>query len=109
MRSLRELVEEDRVHRSVYTDQEIFDLEIERIFENTWIYCGHESQVPEAGDFYTVTIGRQPMVMVRGQDGAVRVLYNRCPHRGVQVCGSRSGNTGSTFVCSLDSDPHRSD
>jgi phenylpropionate dioxygenase-like ring-hydroxylating dioxygenase large terminal subunit len=94
------LVEADRVHRSVYTDQEIFDREIERIFENTWIYCGHESQVPKAGDFHAVTIGRQPLLMVRGQDGIIRVLYNRCPHRGVQVCGSRSGNTGSAFVCS---------
>ena len=91
------------MHRSVYTDQEIFDREIERIFEGTWVYCGHESQVPKPGDFHTVTIGRQPMLMVRGADSIVRVLYNRCPHRGVQLCGSRSGNTGSAFVCSYHS------
>ena len=94
------LVEPDRVHRSVYTDQFIFDLEMEKILERTWVYCGHESQVPKPGDFHAVTIGRQPMLMVRGNDRKIRVLYNRCPHRGVQVCGSRSGNTGSTFVCS---------
>jgi phenylpropionate dioxygenase-like ring-hydroxylating dioxygenase large terminal subunit len=88
------------VHRSVYTDQEIFDREMERILEGTWVYCGHESQVPNPGDFYCVTIGRQPMIMVRDAEGSVRVLYNRCAHRGVQVCGSRSGNTGSSFVCS---------
>jgi len=40
------------------------------------------------------------MIMVRGMDGKVRVLFNRCPHRGVQLCGNRQGNTGSTFVCS---------
>jgi phenylpropionate dioxygenase-like ring-hydroxylating dioxygenase large terminal subunit len=84
----------------VYTDQAIFDREIERIFEKVWVYCGHESQVKASGDYCTVQIGRQPMIMVRGRGGAVHVLYNRCPHRGVELCGARSGNTGSAFVCS---------
>ena len=100
MRPIPELVEPDRVHRSVYTDQDIFDREIENIWEKIWVYCGHESQVKERGDFHTLSIGRQPMIMVRGDAGEINVLYNRCPHRGVQLCGSRSGNTGSAFVCS---------
>ena len=78
-----------RLHRPA-----IFDLEMERIFEKVWIYCGHETQVPNAGDYYAVQIGRQPMIMVRGADGSVHVLYNRCPHRGVQLVGNRKGNTG---------------
>jgi len=98
--NLDELIEPDRVHRSVYTDQEIFDLEIKHIFEKTWVYCGHESQVSKAGDYYTLTIGRQPMVMTRSEDGSINVLYNRCPHRGVQVCGNQHGNTGKSLVCS---------
>ena len=98
--ALDRLVEPDRVHRSVYTDPAIFDLEIEQIFEKVWVYCGHESQVPKPGDYWTMTIGRQPMVMVRGKDGEVRVFYNRCPHRGVQLCGNLKGNVGSAFVCS---------
>jgi phenylpropionate dioxygenase-like ring-hydroxylating dioxygenase large terminal subunit len=100
LQALEQLVEADRVHRTVYTDQGIFDREMDNIWEKTWVYCGHESQVKQPGDFYTVQIGRQPMIMVRGGDGNIRVLYNRCPHRGVQLCGSRHGNTGSTFVCS---------
>jgi phenylpropionate dioxygenase-like ring-hydroxylating dioxygenase large terminal subunit len=100
LQALEQLVEADRVHRTVYTDQAIFDREMDNIWEKTWVYCGHESQVKQPGDFYTVQIGRQPMIMVRGGDGNIRVLYNRCPHRGVQLCGSRHGNTGSTFVCS---------
>jgi len=98
--NLDQLIEPDRVHRSVYTDQEIFDLEIKQIFEKTWVYCGHESQVPNPGDYYTLTIGRQPMVMTRSEDGQINVLYNRCPHRGVQVCGNQQGNTGKSLVCS---------
>jgi phenylpropionate dioxygenase-like ring-hydroxylating dioxygenase large terminal subunit len=94
------LVEPDRVHRSVYTDPALFDLEMARIWETTWVYCGHESQVPNVGDYWTLQIGRQPMVMVRDQDRSVRVLYNRCPHRGVELCGNQKGNTGKAFVCS---------
>ncbi len=50
MQSLERLVEADRVHKSVYTDQEIFDREMENIWEKTWVYCGHETQVKKAGD-----------------------------------------------------------
>ena len=94
------LVEPDRVHKSVYTDEQLFTLEMERIHEKVWIYCGHETQVKKPGDYYTVQIGRQPMIMVRGADGKVNVLYNRCPHRGSMICGDRSGNTGEFFRCS---------
>src|SRR5438034_790956 len=97
---LSKCVEPDRVRREVYTDPDIFELEMQRIHERVWIYCGHESQVPKAGDYYTVQIGRQPMLMVRGADGKVNVLYNRCPHRGNMMCGDRKGNTGEFFRCS---------
>ncbi|MES1265471.1 MAG: Rieske 2Fe-2S domain-containing protein, partial [Variovorax sp.] len=97
---LQQLVEPDRVHKRVYTDPAIFDAEMEKIFERIWVYCGHESQVKAPGDYWAVTIGRQPMLMVRQQDGSIQVVYNRCPHRGVQVIGNRCGNTGSAFVCS---------
>jgi phenylpropionate dioxygenase-like ring-hydroxylating dioxygenase large terminal subunit len=98
--NLSELVEADRVHRSVYTDPAIFDAEMEHIFEKIWVYCGHVSQVPNVGDYHTLQIGRQPMIMVRDRDGGIRVLYNRCPHRGVELCGNQKGNTGTAFVCS---------
>ena len=99
-RRLAEFVEPDRVRREVYTDPAIFELEIQRIHERVWIYCGHESQVPKAGDYYAVQIGRQPMVMVRGADGKVNVLYNRCPHRGNMMVGDRQGSSGEFFRCS---------
>jgi len=97
------LVEPDRVHRSVYNDPAIFDMEMDKIFETVWIYCGHESQVKRPGDYWTMQVGRQPMVMVRHGDGSIRVLFNRCPHRGSMVCGARHGNTGKVFTCSYHS------
>ena len=94
------LVEPDRVHRKAYVDPDIFELEMERIFERLWIYVGHESQVKNPGDFYLARIGRQPMMMVRDRRGDIHVLYNRCPHRGARICSARRGNAGDLFRCS---------
>jgi phenylpropionate dioxygenase-like ring-hydroxylating dioxygenase large terminal subunit len=98
--NVRQLVEPDRVHRTVYTDQQIFDRELTQIFERVWVYCGHQTQIPQPGDYYAFTIGRQPMFMVRGKDGQIHVLHNRCPHRGVQLVGNQKGNVGGALVCS---------
>src|SRR5258708_12855128 len=89
---LRSAVQPDRVHRSLYTDPAIFELEMEHIFGKVWTYVGHESQVPKPGDYWTVQVGRQPMIMGRHTDGTVHVLYNRCPHRAAMLSGGRRGN-----------------
>lgn len=96
--SIAGLVAEGRVHSRVYTDPGIFELEIERIFSVAWVFVGHESEVPEPGDYRMRTIGRTPVLLVRGADKVVRVLVNRCRHRGSQVCETESGNTRS-FQC----------
>ncbi|HTW88573.1 MAG TPA: Rieske 2Fe-2S domain-containing protein [Candidatus Binataceae bacterium] len=100
---LHKAVEPDRVHRSVYTDPGIFELEIERLFHKVWTYVGHESQVKRPGDYYTALIGRQPMIMVRHRDGTIHVLYNRCAHRGAMLCTDPHGSTGEAFTCSYHS------
>lgn len=86
-----DLVQDDRVHGSVYTDATVFRLEMERIFAQDWVYVAHVSEVPNAGSYKACTIGSQPVVVVRGDDGAVRAFYNRCRHRGVTVCQERAG------------------
>ena len=93
------LVREREVHRDVYTDPDVFDLEMRRLFANTWVYVGHASQVPNQGDYFTTTIGVQPVVMVRDHTGTVRVLHNRCPHKGTKVANEVCGNTGRLFRC----------
>ena len=92
------MVRPGRVHRRLYTDPEIFERELDRIFGRAWIYVGHDSQVPGPGDFYATRIGRQPVVMVRHTDGAIHVIHNRCAHRGTQLVGLERGHA-EAFVC----------
>lgn len=89
--SLRGLVRPDCIHRDVYLDPEVFDLEMQRLWRNAWIYVGHDSQVPAAGDFYTAVIGREPVIMLRGADSKVRVLPNRCSHKGTKLVSAIHG------------------
>jgi phenylpropionate dioxygenase-like ring-hydroxylating dioxygenase large terminal subunit len=93
-----ELVQDDRIHASLYTDPRIFADEMERIFHRGWVFVGHASEIPSAGDFVTRPIGTQPALMVRGTDGEIAVMMNRCRHRGTMVCAADRG-TAKTFAC----------
>ena len=96
---IRALVRGADVHRDVYTSTELFDLEMERLWRSAWIYVGHDSQVPAAGDYYTTEIARKPVLMTRAQDGEVRVFYNRCAHRGAKLVSATAGNCGGILRC----------
>jgi phenylpropionate dioxygenase-like ring-hydroxylating dioxygenase large terminal subunit len=92
------LVQDDRIHASLYTDPRVFEDEMERIFHRGWVFVGHESEIPAPGDYLTRHIGREPVIMVRGKDGVVGVLVNRCMHRGTLVCAAERGSA-RTFAC----------
>lgn len=93
------LVRPDSVNKSIYTDPELFKLEMQRIYGRIWVYVGHDSQVPNVGDYHATMIGDQDVVMVRAEDGKVHVLYNRCPHKGAMVVPEGHGCTGKFFRC----------
>jgi phenylpropionate dioxygenase-like ring-hydroxylating dioxygenase large terminal subunit len=88
----------DEVHSDIYTDPEIFEREMQKIFHTTWNYIAHESEIPNAGDFVSRRIGRQPVVVVRGDDNVCRIVMNRCRHRGTLICEVERGNQ-SHFRC----------
>jgi phenylpropionate dioxygenase-like ring-hydroxylating dioxygenase large terminal subunit len=107
--AIRALVRPDAVHRDVYLDPDIFAIEMERLWAKAWIYVGHASQVPNPGDFYACTIGTEPVVRVRHSAGRVRVLRNRCAHKGAKLVNAASGNVGRFFRCPYHAWSYRTD
>ncbi|HZG30874.1 MAG TPA: Rieske 2Fe-2S domain-containing protein [Ensifer sp.] len=87
-----------RCRRDIFTNAELFELEMKHIFESNWVYLAHESQVPENNDYYTTYIGRQPIVITRDKTGALHAVINACAHRGAMICRRKHGNKGS-FTC----------
>ena len=95
---LDRLIAPGRVHRRIYTDPAIFELEMDRIFGAAWIYVGHESQIKKPGDYFATRMGRKPVVLVRDEQGAVRVIHNQCAHRGAMVVATDQGKAAE-FIC----------
>lgn len=100
-----QLVDEDnakkrfRINRAAMTAPEVFELELKTIFEHSWLYVGHESEVSNPGDYVRRPVGGRPVFMVRGvKSGQVNVFHNTCTHRGAVVCRRDSGNS-KVFQC----------
>jgi phenylpropionate dioxygenase-like ring-hydroxylating dioxygenase large terminal subunit len=85
-------LDQRRVHRMAYTDPRVFEAEMDRIFRTTWVYVAHECELQAPGDYKTTTIGTEPVIVARADDGQLQVLSNRCRHRGASVCQARTGN-----------------
>jgi len=87
-----------RCRRDIFTDPELFELEMQHIWEGNWIYLAHESQIPNNNDFFSTYIGRQPIVITRDKNGELTCFLNACSHRGAMVCRHKRGNK-SSFTC----------
>lgn len=91
--------EDWRVHGSIYTSEAIFAAEQRRVFHGPWLYVAHESELRSPGDYKTTYAGTQPVIVSRGaDDGELRVMLNRCRHRGAAVCQSERGSA-NFFRC----------
>ena len=97
---LDELVSLERgeIDRRIFSDEDIFEQELELIFGRAWQFLCHESQIPKTGDFFETPIGRDNVLSVRQKDGSVKALLNTCSHRGNAVCRAEEGNT-KAFMC----------
>jgi phenylpropionate dioxygenase-like ring-hydroxylating dioxygenase large terminal subunit len=87
-----------RIHRRLFTDPEIFEEEMHKIFGGSWVFLIHEAEIPNLHDFKAVTLGRRPIIVTRSADGKIHALLNRCTHRGSLVCVEVEGNA-SRFQC----------
>ena len=95
--TLSSAIRKGRLPLWIYNDPEVFRLEMERIFARTWIFVAHESEIPGSGDYVTRRIGQDPFIIVRGDDGKIRALFDSCRHRGASVCKSDKGHAKHFF------------
>jgi Rieske 2Fe-2S family protein len=84
--------------RDYYVSPEIFEVEYTRVFARQWLMVGHSCQIPAPGDFFTIDIAGENVIIVRGKSGDVHAHYNVCRHRGSRICDAASGRVKS-FVC----------
>src|SRR5437773_9331488 len=96
-RELTSLVDVERglVSRRIFAEQEIYELELERIFARAWLYVGHEHQIPNPGDYVAANMGEDPVIICRAADGSIRGFINSCRHRGNRVCRADQGHVTS--------------
>ncbi|WP_338603104.1 Rieske 2Fe-2S domain-containing protein [Sulfolobus tengchongensis] len=102
METLKSLVKDDGedvwLNPSVYTDEKIFEMEMERIYHRLWVYVAHESELNNIGDFKVSRVGKYLVLITRGDDGKIRGFINKCTHRGNVLCRVYKGNS-KFFKC----------
>ncbi|BBF86845.1 phenylpropionate dioxygenase [Aquitalea magnusonii] len=102
VQKLRELVARRQPGYSLeapfYNSQEVFDADIKYIFQRHWIYVAVSSEIPEPGDYVTVEIGKEPILILRDDDMQIKAFHNVCRHRGSRLCADEKGSVGN-LVC----------
>jgi phenylpropionate dioxygenase-like ring-hydroxylating dioxygenase large terminal subunit len=86
------------ISREIFVSRDIYAQELETLFTRAWLFVGHESLVPEPGDFYSARMGEESVLLCRDQQGKLHVFLNSCRHRGMKVCRYDQGNT-TVFTC----------
>jgi phthalate 3,4-dioxygenase alpha subunit len=92
----------------IYNDRQIFELEKERLFSRAWLFVAHESEIPQEGDYVVRRVLNDSFIVARDSKGDVRVMFNMCLHRGMQVCRAEMGNA-SNFRCPYHGWSYRND
>jgi p-cumate 2,3-dioxygenase subunit alpha len=87
-----------KVPRKAFVDPDIFEMEKKKIFDTCWLYLGHESELPEKGDFKRRRVGGRELIFNKDTEGKINAFLNTCPHRGALVCREEEGRT-KVFRC----------
>jgi len=91
-------LEHGRISREIFVNETIYQQEQEQLFARTWLFVGHESQIPQPGDYFVSCMGEESVILTRDSQGHIHVFLNTCRHRGMKVCRYDEGNT-TVFTC----------
>ncbi|MGP0090901.1 MAG: aromatic ring-hydroxylating oxygenase subunit alpha [Xanthobacteraceae bacterium] len=99
-RSIEQAIDPERgvISREIFVDRDVYQRELENIFTRAWLFVGHESLIPNPGDFFASRMGEESVLLCRDQAGTIHVFLNSCRHRGMKVCRYEQGNT-TLFTC----------
>ncbi|MBJ7537510.1 aromatic ring-hydroxylating oxygenase subunit alpha [Marinomonas transparens] len=82
----------------LYNDPHMFRADMEEIFQKEWLFVGMTSEIPKKGDYFTVEVGQNPVLVVRDGEGNVNAFHNTCSHRGSLICTEHRGKVAN-LVC----------
>jgi phenylpropionate dioxygenase-like ring-hydroxylating dioxygenase large terminal subunit len=100
--------EEGLVSRRIFSEPDVYELEMQKIFARCWLFLCHESQLKKPGDFFSTYMGEDPVLVTRAKDGKIGAYLNSCRHRGMKVCRADEGNADA-FTCSYHAWTYASD
>jgi Rieske 2Fe-2S family protein len=84
--------------QEIYTSEEVFCLDLERVFRRRWLFAGYTCQLARPGDYFTFEIGGDSLIVIRDDEGEVRAHFNTCRHRGSRICSEPAGHVGK-LIC----------
>ena len=85
--------------RHFYADPAFYEAELERLYFTRWICAGRADQIPNAGDFFTRTIGDESLIITRDGTGGIHAVFNVCRHRGTRICADAEGHFVDRIQC----------
>lgn len=91
-------LERGQISREIFVSEEIYQIELEQVFARSWLFLGHESQIPKVGDYFVSGMGEESVILCRDREGQIHAFLNSCRHRGMKVCRYDEGNT-PVFTC----------
>jgi Rieske 2Fe-2S family protein len=84
--------------RQFYSEPTVYQADIERVWRRGWLFAGHSCEIPKPGDFFTLSLDTDSLVIIRGEDGQAHGLHNVCRHRGSLICTGTAGHA-HRLVC----------
>jgi Rieske 2Fe-2S family protein len=84
--------------RQFYSDDEVYHVDCQRVWRTGWLFAGHSCEISEPGDYFTLEVDSDPVIVTRDRNGQARALHNVCRHRGSQICDKSAGHVNK-LVC----------